>query len=69
MTNKSGFSATKPAGTIPRENLLIGTYPWLFNKDRVSGLYIFFNHITSIILKTRYGGLTIVPEYLLAVCS
>jgi hypothetical protein len=43
----SRFSATKPAGIIPRENLIIGTHPWLFNKDRVHGLYIPFNHVTS----------------------
>ncbi|KAF8240099.1 hypothetical protein L208DRAFT_1385029 [Tricholoma matsutake] len=45
-----GFSATKPAGIIPREDLIIGTHPWLFNKDH-----------------TRYGGLTIIPEHLLAI--
>jgi hypothetical protein len=45
--SNSGFSATKPARTIPSEDLMIGTYPWLFNEDRVRGLYIPFNHVTS----------------------
>ncbi|KAF8223192.1 hypothetical protein L208DRAFT_1370267 [Tricholoma matsutake] len=55
-----GFSVTKPAGTIAREDLIIGTHPWLFNKDHMRGLYIPFNH-------TRYGGLTVIPEHLLAI--
>ncbi|KIJ94035.1 hypothetical protein K443DRAFT_6027 [Laccaria amethystina LaAM-08-1] len=49
-TGPSGFSAAKPAGIIPREDLIIGTHPWLFNKDR-----------------TRYGGLTVIPEHILAI--
>ena len=65
----SRFSATKPAGTISKEDLIIGTHPWLFNKDRVRSLYTLHSCHLTIILKTRYGGLTVIPEHLLAVCS
>ena len=52
MTNDvgpSGFSATKPARNICDEDLEIGRYPRLYNKDHVcgsGGLYIPFNHVS-----------------------
>jgi len=54
----SRFSATKPAGIIPRENLIIGTHPWLFNKDCVGG-YIPLNHVTSQSFSTTYHNMEI----------
>ena len=60
---------TGPSRFYAREDLIIGTHPWLFNKDHVRSLFTLQSCHLTIILKTRYGGLTVIPEHLLAVCS